>query len=134
METDDALRERIHEAPESFSNAGSYGAYRWHTFNASALISDVSIISPSPGVVRVYPLLKGGEMPTEEIMRAVTEALNDRAVRPLTDKVEVLMPEVVECYFTTGKYDMRRGGESMAVLNEHACDTERVVYPRARTR
>lgn len=93
LESDDSLRERIHEAPESFSNAGSMGAYRFFTFEASPLISDVSIVSPSPGVVRVYPLLKDGEMPTEEILRAVEEMLNDRAIRPLTDKVEVIEPE-----------------------------------------
>ena len=122
VETDDALRERIHEAPESFSNAGSYGAYRWHTFNASALISDVSIISPSPGVVRVYPLLKGGEMPTEEIMRAVTEALNDRAVRPLTDKVEVLMPEVVE-YDIDCEYTIKRSDAMSASAIELAAES-----------
>ena len=96
IEDDESLRDRIHEAPESFSNAGSTGAYRWHTFNASPLISDVSIVSPTPGVVQVYPLLTGGELPGEEIIRAVEEALNDRAVRPLTDKVEVLTPTVIE--------------------------------------
>lgn len=121
IETDEALRERIHEAPESFSNAGSYGAYRWHTFNASPLISDVALISPSPGVVEVYPLLKGGELPTEEVLRAVEEELNDRTVRPLTDKVEVKMPAEVE-YIIDCEYTINRSDATSASAIELAAE------------
>ncbi|MDY2518388.1 baseplate J/gp47 family protein, partial [Salmonella enterica subsp. enterica serovar Typhimurium] len=39
-ENDDALRKRIQLAPESFSNAGSYGAYRFHTLSVSQSIID----------------------------------------------------------------------------------------------
>ena len=96
LETDDALRERIHEAPERFSNAGSSGAYRWHAMTASASIVDVAVYSPAPGEVEVRPLLVGGEIPSTELLNAVAEAVNDRSVRPLTDHVSVLAPDVVE--------------------------------------
>lgn len=95
IETDDALRERIHEAPEKFSTAGPTGAYRWHVFNTSPLISDVAIVSPSPGCVDIYPLLVDGQLPSEEIINAVESAVNDRSVRPLTDKVSIKIPNVV---------------------------------------
>ena len=49
------LRERIREAPEKFSNAGSRGAYRYHTLSAHQTITDVAIINSSPGVVSIYP-------------------------------------------------------------------------------
>ena len=52
----DNLRERIRQAPEKFSNAGSRGAYRYHTLSAHQSITDVEILSPSPGVVNIYPL------------------------------------------------------------------------------
>lgn len=94
-ETDDAYRERIHEAPEKFSTAGPSGAYEYHAKAASALISDVSVDSPAPGEVVVYPLLKGGIVPGEEILAIVNEKLNDRTIRPLTDQVSVEAPEVV---------------------------------------
>ncbi|MBP0016080.1 MAG: baseplate J/gp47 family protein [Cyanobacteria bacterium SBLK] len=43
METDDNLRKRIILAPESFSNAGSAGAYRFHALSASQDIIDVGV-------------------------------------------------------------------------------------------
>ena len=99
VEGDDHYRERIHEAPEKFSTAGPTLAYEYHAKAASALISDVSVESPAPGEVDVYPLLKGGVLPGEEVLTLVREKLNDRRIRPLTDKVSVKAPESV-------KYDM----------------------------
>lgn len=133
IEDDESLRDRIHEAPESFSNAGSTGAYRWHTFNASPLISDVAIVSPTPGVVQVYPLLAGGELPTEEIIRAVEEALNDRAVRPLTDKVEVLSPTVVEYEVDLDFWIAQSDATSAATIEQKAelAGAEYVMWQRA---
>ena len=95
-EEDEALRERIHEAPEKFSTAGSSGAYAYHAKTASGLIADVSVDSPAPGEVVVYPLLEGGILPDTEILTLIREKLNDRTVRPLTDNVTVAAPEVVE--------------------------------------
>lgn len=90
-ESDERLRERIKEAPESFSNAGSRGAYRFWAMTAHQDIVDVAVISPSPGVVNIYPLTKTGT-PTEEILTLVTRMLNDEKIRPLTDQVNVLPP------------------------------------------
>jgi phage-related baseplate assembly protein len=86
------LRERIRQAPEKFSNAGSVGAYRYHAFSANQNITDVAVISPSPGVVNVYPLTKDGN-PNEEMLEAVQNYLNADHIRPLTDLVEVISPE-----------------------------------------
>ena len=96
VEDDDAYRERIHEAPEKFSTAGPTLAYEYHAKSASALISDVYPNSPAPGEVVVYPLLKGGVIPGEEVLTLVREKLNDRRIRPLTDKVSVKAPESVK--------------------------------------
>ena len=49
VEDDESLRDRIHEAPGSFSNAGSYEAYRFWAKSASALIADVAVDSSEPG-------------------------------------------------------------------------------------
>lgn len=95
VEDGESYRERIRQAPEKFSNAGSRGAYEYHVKEASSLISDVCVTSPSPGVVQIYPLLIGGELPTEEILEIVSEKVNDREVRPLTDQVIVSIPEVI---------------------------------------
>lgn len=95
VEKDSSYRQRIHEAPESFSCAGPDGAYRYHAMRASALIADVSVTSPKPGEVEIRPLLVGGNTPNQEILDTVFDVLNDRKIRPLTDKVIVLPPEPV---------------------------------------
>ncbi len=95
IEDDDNFRSRIQLAPESFSNAGSKGAYIYWAKTAHQDIVDVAVESPEPGVVNVYPLLKGGVIPGEEIISLVEETLNADKVRPLTDKVQVLPPEPV---------------------------------------
>ena len=91
----DGLRERIRQAPEKFSNAGSRGAYRYHTLSAHQSIIDVAINSPSPGVVNIYPLTKDGN-PTPEIIEIVQNYLSDDKIRPLTDYVQVLSPDKID--------------------------------------
>lgn len=99
-ESDESYRERIHEAPESFSDAGSYGAYAFFAKSANPDIADVFITSPSPGEVKIVPLMTGGEIPEEEVLKDVLEACNDKTVRPLTDQVSVQAP-------TVKNYDIR---------------------------
>lgn len=94
VEDDESLRERIHEAPESFSTAGPAGAYKWHARATSALISDVAVNSKTPGTVQVYVLLKGGVLPEQEMLNAVDKHLTADKIRPLTDFVTVHAPEV----------------------------------------
>jgi len=88
------LRDRIRQAPEKFSNAGSKGAYKYHTLSAHQSISDVAITSPSPGIVNIYPLTVNGN-PTDEVIKIVQDYLNNDKIRPLTDKVIVLSPEKI---------------------------------------
>lgn len=94
-EDDESFRERIRKAPESYTVAGSYGAYEYWAKTASALITDVGITSLSPGEVDVYPLLEGGKLPTEEIIADVLAVLTDEKIRPLTDNVKVAAPSTV---------------------------------------
>ena len=91
----DSLRERIRQAPEKFSNAGSRGAYRYHTLSAHQSITDVAIKSPTPGVVNIYPLTASGN-PSKEILDLVQNYLSDDKIRPLTDFVQVLSPEKID--------------------------------------
>lgn len=99
IEGDERYRSRIQAAPEAFSCAGPAGAYRHYTLASHPDIADVSIYSPEPGTVDVRPVLKNGELPTEEILEAVSKALNAENVRPLTDTVTVQAPELV--YYNT---------------------------------
>lgn len=87
-ETDDQLRERIKQAPESFSNAGCKGAYKFHAFSSHPNIIDVEVISPSAGVIEIYPLTKDG-VPTQSIIDIAQKYINQDHIRALTDYVEV---------------------------------------------
>lgn len=93
-EDDDHFRERIHEAPESFSCAGSIGAYEYHVKKTSPLIENVTVISPGEGKVYLYPVLQGGTLPDEEMKTKILANVTNRYVRPLTDKVSVEIPVI----------------------------------------
>lgn len=120
VEDDEAYRERIHESPEKFSTAGPTLAYEYHAKSASALISDVSVESPAPGEVDVYPLMRGGVIPGSEILALVTEKVNDKRIRPLTDKVSVKAPERVTYDVDAVYYIDRRGATEAAAIQSRA--------------
>jgi len=90
----ESLRERIRLAPESFSNAGSKGAYRFHTLSAHQSVIDVEVLSSSAGVVDIYPLTDTGN-PTPEMIQVISDYLSSEKIRPLTDKVVVHSPEKI---------------------------------------
>ena len=123
VEGDDHYRERIHEAPEKFSTAGPTLAYEYHAKAASALISDVSVESPAPGEVDVYPLLNGGVLPGEEVLTLVSEKLNDRRIRPLTDKVSVKAPGSVKYDVDAVYYIDRSDATEAAAIQSRAENT-----------
>lgn len=94
IEDDERLRERIRLAPESFTVAGSAGAYEARVLEVNAEISAVSVTTPEPGVVDVRFVLDGGELPDAALCALVNEHLSAETVRPLTDKVIVGAPEL----------------------------------------
>lgn len=104
LEEDDAYSERIRQAPESFSVAGPDGAYLYWARTANQSIIDVSVRSPSPGVVEIRPLLSEGEIPGQEILDAVLAVCSSKTIRPLTDNVQVLAPEQVSYDITLTYY------------------------------
>ena len=92
IESDDAYRERLREAPYSYSTAGPTQAYEYWARNASPDVGDVSITSPSAGNITIYVLKQGGVLPELEdpILTAVNAQVNDKSRRPMTDYVTVL--------------------------------------------
>lgn len=113
QEQDKDYAERIRLAPNSFSVAGPLKAYRFHTYSASAAVADVSVHSPSPGVVNVYPLLSGGEIPDETLRADILEYLSAEDRRPLTDDVHVLAAEAVN-YEIKVSYYLRNEDKNIA--------------------
>jgi len=96
LEDDDALRQRVVLAPESFSVAGPELAYVFHARTAHAEVLDASATSPVPGEVVVTVLSREGDgTASPEVLAAVEAVVNGRPVRPLTDLVTVQSVEVV---------------------------------------
>lgn len=95
-EGDEGLRERVQIAPEKFSVGGPTGAYEYWARTAHPGIVDVTVISPVPGEVHIYPLLSEGELPSQEILDAVDEICSAEDIRPTSDFVSVLSPVEVE--------------------------------------
>lgn len=93
VESDENFSDRIYLAPSSYSVAGPADAYRYFAKECNAEITDVSVTSPSAGVVDVR-FTVGGKIPTEEEMKEVLEYLSADTRRPLTDKVVVNAPDV----------------------------------------
>ncbi|EPD6340821.1 baseplate assembly protein [Proteus mirabilis] len=95
QEDNDRLRERIKLAPESFTNAGSKMAYRFHAMQAHPNVVDVAVLSPFPGTVELYPLLSTG-LPDDSILTLVESFCSDEKIRPLTDTVQAKPPVLVD--------------------------------------
>ncbi len=101
-ESDDAYRERVLLAPESFSVAGSVGAYQYWARAVSPVICDVHVANALDssgaeigGTVAVSILTKTG-LPSQELISQVLAELSGEKKRPLCDTVVVNAPEVVD--------------------------------------
>lgn len=95
VENDENLRERIQLAPEYFSVAGPRGAYEYWARTAHQGIVDVAVVGPpetEPGNVHIYPLMQGGELPSQDILDAVLKICDAEDTRPDTDHVSVFKP------------------------------------------
>jgi phage-related baseplate assembly protein len=120
-ESDDSLRERIRNAPNSMSTAGPISAYRYWALAADPLISDAYIHSPSPGVVMVTPIMFGGEVPGEELLGKVLASVAAPDRRPLTDHVKVQAP-TEEYYDIELTYFVSRENASGAIETIEGAD------------
>lgn len=119
-ESDDSLRYRIQVKPESFSVAGSEGAYCYWCKEFSAEVIDTKAISFEPGHVTVFPLLKGGQIPGEEFLADLQDYLSADSLRPLTDYVHVLPPGIVEYEIDCDYNILREDKHSALTIQENA--------------
>lgn len=95
VEDDEGLRGRIALATEAYGSAGSLDAYRYHVKSVHQGIIDEAIWQPKPGEVHIAPLMTGGELPTDEVIKAVHDHLVRDDIRPFTDLPAVVKPTVI---------------------------------------
>lgn len=94
--TDEELYQAMRLSMDALSTAGPSGSYIYHAKEVSTEIADVAVSSPSPGEVRIFALMKDGEIAGETMKQQIYAACNADSVRPLTDHVEMADPERVE--------------------------------------
>ncbi len=94
-----AYAQRIFKVTDSYSNAGSYGAYEFFARSADPSISDVSVSGPedglAPGNVLITVLCHGGTFPNTAILNKVLAAVNDNTIRDLCANVTVASPNPI---------------------------------------
>lgn len=94
-EDDESFYQRMRESMSAYSTAGSRQSYIYYAKSTNANVGDVHVESPSPGSVDVYIMRTDGELPDDELIEAVQQALSADEVRPLTDLVTVKKPTPV---------------------------------------
>lgn len=92
-ESDDDFADRIYYAPSLYSTAGSEDSYIYHVKSASVLVGDVIVYSPEPCRVDIIITSKNGGVPSEELLRTVTDYLMEKQRKVLSDLVTVRGPD-----------------------------------------
>ncbi len=126
VETDESYRERIREIPESFTTAGSVGAYEFWTKTASQSIIDVRVVSPNPCEVDIYVWSDIG-FATQELKDRILSVVNNEEVRPLTDKVTIKDPTVIS-YSLDFSYFIDKDDEATVNIIKDRAITETNKY------
>lgn len=93
-EDDESLRQRIYIAPASYSTAGPEDSYEYYVREYNPDIVNVRIISPVPGEVHIRYLLDDGMIPGDESIQGLQDYLEQKEIRPLTDNVHVMAPDI----------------------------------------
>lgn len=115
LESDTDFRRRIQLSPEGYTTAGSEQSYVFHGLSADADVADISAISPQPGAVTVYVLARSGDgSASEALLNAVSAALNQEQVRPMTDQVSVQSASIIP-YTIEAELVMLPGPDSAVV-------------------
>jgi phage-related baseplate assembly protein len=88
-EEDEQYRYRVWLAIESYSTCGPHDAYEFWALSAHPDIIQAQIHSAPEiaGEVWIYPLMKGGVLPSQEILDLVEAKCSADTVRPVTDFV-----------------------------------------------
>ncbi len=95
-ESDDAFRQRIALAPETFSVAGPELAYVAAALRADGEVAHASVTSPAPGDVVVAVLSAIGDgTASPALLAKVRAVVGARDVRPLTDAVTVQSAQII---------------------------------------
>jgi phage-related baseplate assembly protein len=118
---DEHFRERIRLASAGYSNAGSEAAYRFFALSADPDIAAVSIANPEDGHVEIVPIMKGGVLPSQEVLDSIVAMCSADKVRPMTDYVTAISP-ISAPFDIELVYYIDTAGENATVANVEGTD------------
>lgn len=100
-ESDDQLRARAQLSMEGLSNAGTIGAYTYHTLTSDAGVKDCKVKHLNPGVVGVTVVSREGDgTATQSLLDSVAAHLERDDIKALCDTLVVASVEVVPISLT----------------------------------
>jgi phage-related baseplate assembly protein len=126
-ESDDALTERIYEAPSAFSVAGPVKAYEYWAKKYRDDIDDVLVTSPQGNEVDIYCVLSGGQIPDADVLTGLETFLSADDIRPMTDVVKCMAPTEVP-YDITLTYYINSDDASKAATIQSAVNSAITDY------
>jgi phage-related baseplate assembly protein len=91
-ETDERYRERIASSLDQPSTAGTVASYKYHALSYNSEIVSVDVYSPTPGMVWIFPLLRGGDIPDEPFLAGLLAYLNDDERHVICDTLAANQP------------------------------------------
>lgn len=109
--------ELMRSSMDAYSTAGATGSYIYWAKQVSTEIKDVAAVSPTPGIVKLYVLMNGGELADEEMKANVLSECSADERRPLTDWVFVEDAETVPYEIAVTYYTQSDAGISAADLS-----------------
>ena len=80
---DDEYYELMRSSMDAYSTAGATGSYIYWAKQVSTEIMDVAAVSPTPGIVKIYVLMNGGELAGEQMKAKVLSECSADERRPL---------------------------------------------------
>ncbi len=122
--TDDEFYELLRLSMDAYSDAGARGGYIYFAKKDNTEIGDVAVVSPVPGEIKLYVLMKDGKIAGDEVKREVLERCNADIVRPLADFVAVEDAEPVEYDIAFTYYTQTGAAKSAAAIS---ADVEKAV-------
>ena len=115
---DDEYYDLMVESEDAYSCAGARGAYVYWAKSVSTEVADVVVNSPTPGTICIYTLMDDGSIAGSEIKSAILAACSADSVRPLTDYVTTVDPDVVSYDITLTYYLSQDATQSASELED----------------
>lgn len=134
VESDSDLADRIYLAASSYSVAGPADAYAYWVKSVNSKICDVKVSSPEPVHVDIRFILEDGEIPEDSLIRQVEDFISDNDIRPLTDKVTVKAPDIVESSLSLSYFINESDRSSAATIRQNVNNAieEYVIWQKSK--